>query len=567
MNKFPLSHKIPHLLLFALLSCCTAFSAQVGAPVTDTFHEGEYLGFLWHMKAYYQGLARFPLLVHGGMDYMPSVIAAHLFGDNVVIVGTRIILLIISAVMYFLFLDICNLMSGRGKVNLFWMMVSVLIFYYFTPPLNSNVVDVTYFPVREIFLFLTIWGHIRHATTTNRLSAFLFLAVSSVSTIVALFWCYNRGMMAVAFFAVAMVGFVSKRDFARIIIAASSALLCLGLLEASKIFGSIKENIHNISYWVVNEAEINKSPVTLKTLPGYLGVLLLSIFAIATFLTVYRAKKTIGRDEEGLLSVIIGLMLVQLLLIKTSYHGVGAMYAFYSAWPSILVMLYIGSVLLTIRINAPILLIEKFDLSMPLETVQFISAYKLSAISLVVFLIFASPKLFIYTRFAKKLISPNKDVELISDDMLKLKDVFYKNKIDCYFNWTNDGVIALVTKCKYCTDYSYVHYASCKNEQNMLYQLKAASPEAIVYDSKSGSVELDQIRMSQRFPSVNKYIQENYQGRTKVGTYLLAIKGLSLLESEMCTSVQLRQGNSWFGPGISSNSGSATSYTAFSTLK
>ena len=58
----------------------------------------------------------------------------------------------------------------------------------------------------------------------------------------------------------------------------------------------------------------------------------------------------------------------------------------------------------------------------------------------------------------------------------------------------------------------------------MLNQLKVASPNLIVYDSKNGSVELDNIYMSSRFPLVDKYIRENYRNKISVGTYTIVTK-------------------------------------------
>jgi len=525
MGEYTIMRRTLLLVIFGLLSCYTAFSAKISAPATDTFHEGEYLGALWHMKAYYKGLANFPILVHGGMDYIPSLIAEQVFGDNAVIVGTRIILLILTAIMYFLFLDISNHLTKRENGSWFWTTVVVSIFYYFTPPLNSSVVDVAYFPVRDIFLFLTIWGFIRTVTTTNRLNAFLFLVVSSMSTAFSFFWCYNRGVMAVAFFTVVILGLcINRRRFGRFIFSTGTALSCLALLDISDFFGSIKENIFNISYWIVNETDINKGPATLKTLPGYLGFLMLCFLAFAAFYTLYRAKHKISRDNEDLFIVIASLVVVQLLLIKTNYHGGGSLYAFNSGWPSILVLFYLGSRLLSIRINTSIFALEYTYPSPHSETVRLNKAYKLSVAALAVFMVLASPSLFLYTRFLKKLILPTPDSQLVSGDVLAMREILADKNNGCYFNWTNDGVIALIAKSKYCTDYSYVHYASTNHEQNMLNQLKIASPQAIVYDSKTGSVELDQIHMSNRFPLVNQYILENYAGKIKVGTYLVVIK-------------------------------------------
>ena len=43
------------------------------------------------MLAFYNNSIEFPLLIHGAMDYIPSIAASGIYGDNPVIVGTRAI--------------------------------------------------------------------------------------------------------------------------------------------------------------------------------------------------------------------------------------------------------------------------------------------------------------------------------------------------------------------------------------------------------------------------------------------------------------------------------------------
>ena len=419
MVKFPLIFKQKlHLLLFFLLSCYTAFSSYINAPVTDTFHEGEYLGSLWHMKAYYNGLARFPLLVHGGMDYIPSVIAEYIFGPNAVIVGTRIMLLIISSIYYFLFLDICHLLIKEQNRNWIWTTALVILFYYFAPHLNSSVIDVAYFPIRDVFLFLTIWCFMR-SVKTKGLKASIFSVIGSVSTAFAFFWCYNRGVMTIAFFAFVMFGlYIKNRCFVSIILSVGSALLCLALLDAAMIFGTFKENSLNIIYWLTNEAKINTGPSALKDLPGYLGFIVLTIFALSTFFTLWRARHKIKNDNINLFVVTASLGIIQLLLIKINYHGGGSLYAFNSGWPSIFVLFYLGSRLLRVSIKTSISALENTEFFPCSEIRGSIRLFKLSVKAFLVFMVIASPSIFYYSRFVKKLIVPCPDKQLVSIDML-----------------------------------------------------------------------------------------------------------------------------------------------------
>ena len=73
------------LVCFIFLICNVLISTNLSESLGDAgtiYHEGELVGNYWHMLGYYRGTEKFPLLIHGAMDYWPSIAAANVFGEK-----------------------------------------------------------------------------------------------------------------------------------------------------------------------------------------------------------------------------------------------------------------------------------------------------------------------------------------------------------------------------------------------------------------------------------------------------------------------------------------------------
>ena len=67
------------------------------------FHEGEMMGSYWHILKYYGGTDVFPVFIHGAMDYWPSLVAGYIFGDEKIIYGTRLTVVLFTSVSWIIF--------------------------------------------------------------------------------------------------------------------------------------------------------------------------------------------------------------------------------------------------------------------------------------------------------------------------------------------------------------------------------------------------------------------------------------------------------------------------------
>ena len=508
-----------HTILFCLLAALLACSTDLGFRVTDTFHEGEYVGFLWHMRDYYQGLASFPLLIHGAIDYIPSLIGALVSGDEHVIVGTRLINTVFVGINWILFLHICYSSIPRQARSIFWTASAIAVLYCFAPQTGSNAFTVSsqFLGVRDTFLLLSLYFFTKYSTSDRSQS--IFLVLGSFSTATAVFWCYDRGVISIALFLAILAGTLVNKRYLSSVAMVVSALFFAALLNYSNIFGPAAGNIGNYIYWIKHSAEITGYPVDMAHAIGYYGAFVLSIFAVAAAAVAFSRGLGADAGNARLKFLIMGLIVVQFLEIKVILNRADLHRSFIGGWPSILLLFHFLPGL--IAFSPP-----SFDFSsLKLHPAKYLpGAFKAALVSLVALAWLTSPIIPEYIGFATQLFHPTDDAQLVSRDLRNLSSLLHEVNDDCFYGWTNEGVIALMSGKRFCTHYPYAFYASRDNEPEMLRQLIKESPKAIVFDSASWSTAIDGKPMSERFPAVNQFILANYPNRQRVGSYAVLLK-------------------------------------------
>lgn len=521
--------KNAHTLVFLLVSCHIAFTAQISAPVNDPFHEGELIGFVWHMRNYYHDLVKFPLFVHGAMDYIPSTIASLIFGDASVIIGTRLLIATSVAIVYFCFADICYSLAIKFNRIIIIVLISILILCY-SPPFNTHILDGRrLIPLRELFLFITIWCFVKESTIQSKLVSRLYLFLGSSSAVIAFHWCYDRGVMAVIFVLIVIIGFIVNKNVKEIIVVSCSSVFCIAILNYFKIFGTTIENAKNIRYWLENASDVNiRLPFNDNHMFAYLLLILLALLTILVIIIVFYilySRIELLQYNDKNTYIVIGLLAVQLLLIKSIFGRTDVVRCIYSGWPSIFILIYLLSRLHYIKNIALNNCCSKFLYADVNHSI--LNMVTIFGIYLITLMVYIYPSIACNKQISIKNIRTLKsDKELIPADIDAISKYLVDENIECYFNWTNEGVIPFFAGKSYCTDYLYVHYASGNYELDVLEQLKQAAPKAIVYDTKYWSIVIDDRHMSKRFPRINQYIQENYRKSVKIGSYIIVLKTL-----------------------------------------
>ncbi len=274
--------KHAHFLLFGIISAFIAFSTNLTSVIVDNFHEGEYLGFVWHIRAYYNNASEFPLLIHGAVDYIPSVIASIIFGNEHIIVGTRLVGSILLWLEWVLFLDLGYLLIPDSNQKKYWAAGFVAIFIALVPALGSDYLTMqgAFVGTRDFFLVVTIWAIAKHLASLSKSVSYFFLWLASFGAAASIFWCYDRGVMAVAFIGVIILWLLIWRRIADAGILLLATLISLMLIGNLNFVGSTMSNIENIKYWAMHGAELWSYPFEKQVLP-YIGGGIMVLFSIA----------------------------------------------------------------------------------------------------------------------------------------------------------------------------------------------------------------------------------------------------------------------------------------------
>lgn len=525
-NNFEHKFENKRYVIFCAIAGIIAFSTQLSNLISDSdslFHEGEYVGLLVSMRAFYAGKAVFPLLIHGAMDYIPSTIASFLYGDGRVIVGTRLINTIIIWVCWVLFLDLCYFMISKKNQRVIWMGIVLVIFCIITPKLNSQalIVQQAFIGTRDLFIITTVWCFAQYTNSIKMIRDYLFITIGTVSAVIAFFWSYDRGVMALAFLGIILVGIMINKKVLEAVLLIIAACLSLLVLDYLQIFGSLIDTVHNVIYWARNSAEIFGINIGSNSLP-FMTMTLVFLFCAATTLLAFAEI----RYSDGMkVFLITGILAIQILLIKTVMNRPGMPRLSWAVWPSILMMLYFASRRFVVKYQTSYSIFYDSTAS-PIAPSGL--AYKVNVTILLMALFSISPSFFPiswYGSFIKNILEPKFDREIVSAEVNNLSYTLRKFNDPCVLGWNNEGVVALLTKKSFCTQYPYAIYVSKDEESNYLQQLMNASPSAIVFDVTGPSMmDIDKRSMSSRLPNVNRFIQNNYPYKQQVGRYLIVSK-------------------------------------------
>jgi hypothetical protein len=509
---------IPQFVFFVVAGV-VAFSTNLTSVIVDNFHEGEYLGFVWHMHAYYKNLAEFPLLIHGAVDYLPSVIASFIYGEERIIVGTRQIGSIMLWLEWVMFLDLGYSLIPKSDQKKYWATVFVALFIALLPALGCIylVMQGAIVGTRDFFLILSIWAFAKYLYGTSKCEINFFLLLTSFGVAASIFWCYDRGVMAVAFFCTIVLGcfFTKRKEAAWFLLI--SLLVSLFLIDYSNVVGSAVSNIENIKYWVIHGAELWSYPFEKQFLP-YMGGAIMVLFGVAatSVAIFFRYDLTKNKGEgEGIL--ILGIIAVLFLLLKTMMNRPGGSRTLMAIWPSILILIHYGPRMFII----PSLNLRKYFLSN--SSISHIAFY-----TSVILLIFAAVNIqtlnhtyLRYGSYFKNLVSPHKDYKMVTAEMNHLANELKMDADNCYLGWSSEGVIAMMSKKRFCTKYTYAAYIAPGEEESFLVEIIRDPPKEIVFNSSQWSMTIEDVSIANRLPKVNQYIEQTYLTKRVNGTYTL----------------------------------------------
>lgn len=531
-----------YIFLILIIAGFFAFSTNIAVKVDDNFHEGEYLGLVWHMIDYYRGNTPFPVLIHGAMDYLPVLTAKYIYGDDCLIIGTRLINTIIAFLVWILFLDLCrmavNIASGDHIVHVFYL----VSFTFLVPRLYSDALAIqqNFLSVRDFFLILATWSLFRiHNNIRDQKPTILFIFICCLAVSVGLYWNYSRGIVGALMFFSFLLAFIMNRYYSPIWVSVFSIIICFLALEIWGKAGPLSSNLENIFYWIKNSQEIWGTSIfssTHTTLIFCFYLIFTVSITILTYISIFLGKK----HDRYLYSLIISLVIAQAVLLKSASNRFTPN-LFWPIWPYFLILLYLvpnifpyfnkekitgTSKLISILSKAYYLIVtevKKIMLYYPSNEFKKISRFLFFVAFFSVFLAFlVSNNSIRYISFFKNAAFPHKDKVLVSKEISSVIDNM--DGVPCFFAWTNEGIIALMLKKPFCSRFTYAVYASRSYQEEIIASLNKNNPKLILTGSASVSVEFDDKPMSKRLPNVNDFLEKNYKFKSQIYDYIISIK-------------------------------------------
>lgn len=478
----------------------------------DIFHQGELVANYWHMLSYYKNQESFPLLIHGSMDYWPSLMAGIFYGDDNIIYGTRLIVVIATLMSWFIFSTIGFKIISQAGNNSPLMLGFVLVFCLTLPLLNLNLLSIIQSPVglRDLFVLSQILA-LTYFYLSKKYNA-IFLALAFLLLPVALCWSYDRGVASTIACSFLLAHFVFSKKYFEFFVSISSLAVSLAIFETFKLAGTVTENISNILYWVGASSEVWGTALNINR-HGAISLLPLSFIAVALYLTYVS-----WRNKENIIPVgfVIFMIVFELLLVKSAYNRPEILRGLMSTWPAALLLLWIASC----RFTA---VVELKSTTGIVNTSQG-RLLKISSFLFIISALMLTAPFKEISSFKKSLMSPPSDTTISGAELVAVSD--YLKGETCFLNMINQGVITLLSKSRHCTKFPYLVYANKKSQLEIIGEIDKLEVDTVIIESHDWSTNIDNRTMESRLPELYSYLIERYQKNISVGHYL-ALKELS----------------------------------------
>lgn len=499
-----------------------AFSVVLNLKLTDSFHEGEYLGNIWYIYDYYAKLVGFPVLVHGAMDFLPQVMARTLFGDNHLIIYTRLFNTLTVFIAWVFYIDAGRrlivkqglLVHGLFMLSFLWMAASSG-----TSPLG---VQQAFIGTRDVFLMASIFSAIRgvYGEKDSKIINYYWLFISASAAAASLYWSYDRGIMALVFIAGLSICFIVLENRRGFYVLISGYLVTLCVISFLGIAGRFDEVIYNIYYWVKNTSDVWFMSKEVK-IPALSWATGLACFSVSSMMLALIRLFASRNNFFSINCIVLSLFPVQVLFLLKLY-ALPSINSFYFIWPSVLMLVY--------AING----VDQAFLSKKVSEITAISfprvfSKRYVTYSFALFIVVLSNSLlwFEVIKFnnlipnINKIINPDHDLTLVDVNRYNLHELD-QIEFECVLQFSNEGVFSFFLKRRYCTPFMYSVYVAKDVEKQILSEMVLDPPRLVIFSSNNWYGSIYGRGMKDRLPDIYLFLTKNYKFRKNEAGYVFA---------------------------------------------
>jgi hypothetical protein len=516
--QFNTSIIVSRIAVFGILFYVMVLSSYSGTNLkavfkdaVDIYHQGELMGNVWHMISYYKLEAPFPVFIHGAMDYWPSLIAQFCFSSEHIIYGTRFILVFATLISWLLFLNLGITLLRRAGGDLIHYLFFIGIFILTIPYSDFTVMAIEESPIglRDLIVLCQTYLLFLYFDSSNIRKKY-YLGLVFFLLPVAICWAYDRGVASSFGCLVVIILLVKQKKIIELLIVFSAVTLSLGLLEVSRIGGTVFENIRNVMYWAEHSKEVWGLPFHY----GFGSLLhMLPIFSLL-LLGVYLNNQKANISPDKFIFFIF-LFIVELFLLKSGLNRPTLQRILMSSWPSVLILLALANS--KVQPNSlPINPLVNCNPSLNFRSIALIGLL----IPIALFQVPTSTTKI--TEFVRIAMNPPKDSYLAGEAVINAAKGLEGQ--GCSVNWVNQGIITLMSKTKHCTKFPYMVYASQSEQTILMEELHSSHPISIIINSNDWSSEIDGRTMQSRLPILFNYLNNTFTQTTLVNNYTLLTK-------------------------------------------
>jgi hypothetical protein len=495
-------------------------SVGLTSSLDDTFHEGEYLGFLPAARGNPEPF-RSVFLAHGyGKDVLASVLADHLASNNNGIALTRLVNIAFLCLGYLM-----ALAAIRSALRIYhpghrrWLGLAYIASIGLTAFQNIDVRDIALLVQLAVLTTFLAGGR-----SAGKWPAFLGAATIGATLPLALLWVYDRAlymMMIVALVSIPVFLLGGRMVFTWSLGVPSGIVLGSAALVALTGWEGIHQMQSQIGYWAKHGTYIAALPafpdLPAKEMLAAFGIpISVLCFSIAWLWNEYKRKgnlrATLG-DNLGIIALLIAASVFQrIAVIRSDRHHLHM-----AAMPSYLLAVALGAILL-----------RRFLVICSIHVGKLRLRRSLVFFGLLVLAIVLGPRGNANPIRAVRTLQSYATACHTPDDRIVRTDyqravAALKKEVEaspCFFTMTSEGVWYYLFDRPSCSRFHQLMYAHGRGAQEELIAcLEREKPAIILFSNHFWSNSIDGISVFNAHAMVARYVMEHYEPFRLVGEH------------------------------------------------
>jgi hypothetical protein len=496
-----------HAALLAILVIVTSFQTPIFNTEADTFHEGEYTMYAvpgWDAVSH-----RMPVLIHGGIDYIPARLAAAICAPDHQLACVRAMNAGLTAAAGGVFVAVLSAIVGLGTIQAIIAglpAVVLLIAYDGTAAMPVRLQQSSP-ALRDLVVLLTLLCIAWLVRTERRLSAggrCALLAACGCIAGVGLLWTYDRGLIAVLV-AVGAGSYLSlvERQWRPLVWLAAGLACGLALAAASGVYGDIADNFGNILYWCQHGDiwRLTRDPAVLFSAAraAMLGGVLLCLACVAIWRDIRH-----GRPGQALtllsLAVVMGLYAIQ------TYERPDVIHLTWILW----VVTLLAAALLREAMHPAVSRASPVAVAvLAILTGFVVASYNIPRT-------LAAPGrwldgLALNLRALQAPLPRNQD--LVPPGLAEAAAIIHAHPAACTYSLSNEGLLYVLARLPPCSRFAYPAYVSTGTQAAVIAELQRMGPPIVLASSPYWSNAIDGKTLAMRTPALAAWTAQHYPYR------------------------------------------------------